>query len=449
MSRGGVDVIVEDLKNHPHCSHGPTILFSREVKGARRNYFACSTCRGRKQCNFFLWEDEKSKLTSSKAKVWEQEKTRHLKNINHRKKFVVLNDVLNLPPGKRKYCEDCSEFVLEKHKTKHEGHNVIKCLTDYQLNHPSEILSPAEDSKKEAQYLFSKSSTQTIVNIFIDRGYRNIICVGTPRIHEYIRSNCEDMRSILLDIDSRFHNFFGPLEYIWYNSFNHHFFFSEGKTVFYDFLKMTKGVNTALITDPPFGGRVEPLAFTLTTINSEYKNINNVQNDLPIFWVFPYFMEPQILNSLPEFKMLDYKVLYENHSSFHNGPKGRKQGSPVRIFTNVDSRLIKLPEDEYKFCTKCKKWISKENRHCDWCNDCTSKDGRTYVHCKLCKKCVKPTYKHCMECKRCTQVDHKCFTLEFSKRCFNCNEKGHKKEQCLQVKRKALISNKKKKKRKA
>lgn len=99
-----------------------------------------------------------------------------------------------------------------------------------------------------------------------------------------------------------------------------------------------RGKNTVLITDPPFGGRVEPLAFTLTTINDEYKNVNKIKDDLAMFWVFPYFMEPQILNSLPNFSMLDYKVLYDNHSSFQNGPKGRKQGSPVRIFTNVDPR---------------------------------------------------------------------------------------------------------------
>lgn len=92
------------------------------------------------------------------------------------------------------------------------------------------------------------------------------------------------------------------------------------------------------MTDPPFGGRIEPIVVTLTCINELYKKLNMVNNDLPMFWIFPYFMEPQILNHCPNFQMLDYKVEYENHSSFQTGPKGRKQGSPVRIFTNVDSR---------------------------------------------------------------------------------------------------------------
>lgn len=92
-----------------------------------------------------------------------------------------------------------------------------------------------------------------------------------------------------------------------------------------------------LITDPPFGGRIEPLAYVLNLINKQYKSLNKIKTDLPIFLIFPYFMEPQILNSLPNFKMLDYKVEYDNHPLFHSEKnKGRKYGSPVRIFTNIN-----------------------------------------------------------------------------------------------------------------
>lgn len=88
--------------------------------------------------------------------------------------------------------------------------------------------------------------------------------------------------------------------------------------------------------DPPFGGRTEPLAHTIKLIGEQYSQLNNKK--LPIFWIFPYFMEPQILNSLPELAMLDYKVGYDNHPLFQDGPKGRKLGSPVRIFTNISLR---------------------------------------------------------------------------------------------------------------
>lgn len=94
----------------------------------------------------------------------------------------------------------------------------------------------------------------------------------------------------------------------------------------------------AVIMDPPFGGRIEPLAQTVKTLNTLFRKINNAKTDLPVFWIFPYFMEPQIKNSLPEFTMMDYKVDYDNHPLFKNAPKGRNFGSPVRIFTNIDAR---------------------------------------------------------------------------------------------------------------
>lgn len=37
------------------------------------------------------------------------------------------------------------------------------------------------------------------------------------------------------------------------------------------------------------------------------------------FWIFPYFMESQIVSNLPSLAMLDYKVEYTNHSQFQNG----------------------------------------------------------------------------------------------------------------------------------
>lgn len=99
---------------------------------------------------------------------------------------------------------------------------------------------------------------------------------------------------------------------------------------------MFRGNNFLIIIDPPFGGRVELLSETLKKINNLYQTVNKRSNSLEIMWIFPYFMEPQILNSLPNFHMLDYKVDYENHPLFQDGLKGRKHGSPVRIFTNIN-----------------------------------------------------------------------------------------------------------------
>lgn len=104
---------------------------------------------------------------------------------------------------------------------------------------------------------------------------------------------------------------------------------------------------------------------------------------LETFWFFPYFMEQHILRSLPSFKMFDYKVNYDNHSSFTNlGNKKRKFGSPVRIFTNIPlSKLNLAGIDGYKYCKLCRFWVSKENKHCLECQSCTSKVS-IKIHCR-------------------------------------------------------------------
>lgn len=48
-------VLIEDLSSHPHCAHGPTLLFRRTFDSSDRfeDFFACSACRNRKECSFY------------------------------------------------------------------------------------------------------------------------------------------------------------------------------------------------------------------------------------------------------------------------------------------------------------------------------------------------------------------------------------------------------------
>lgn len=131
--------------------------------------------------------------------------------------------------------------------------------------------------------------------------------------------------------------------------------------------------------------------------------------------------------------MVDYKVDYTNHKLYHSGEKGRKQGSPIRIFTNVPLNRIHLPESEgYRLCRPCEQYRSIENIHCTVCKTCPSKNGSKYVHCNQCALCVKPSYRHCSQCNRCTQIQgHKCIDYQRNLTCWICRQKGHNEANCI------------------
>lgn len=196
--------------------------------------------------------------------------------------------------------------------------------------------------------------------------------------------------------------------------------------------------NVCLFTDPPFAARTEPLTETFKTLAKRYQKLNNHHKILPIFWVFPYFMENYVKKSMPEMEMIDYRVNYTNHKSYSEDSKDRKEGSPVRIFTNVNLNLIKFPSSQksYKFCKKCQKFVSASNKHCDVCKICPSKSGSTYTHCKQCCLCVKPTFKHCFTCGRCTGKDHSCKEFQKHQECWLCHKIGHHVEKkCPSIKK--------------
>lgn len=224
------------------------------------------------------------------------------------------------------------------------------------------------------------------------------------------------------------------MDYFHYNMFNDHFFAgSSAEMAFSEFLKKKNDNDRCCIfTDPPFGCRTEPLVYTLKALNQQYRDINKSHDILSIFWIFPYFMEMYIKTLMPEMTMLDYKVDYTNHETYHSGKNGRKQGSPVRLFTNVPDYSIELPSSEgYRFCKKCHRWVSHENQHCNRCKNCPSKNGSTYKHCNLCEICVKPTYVHCNNCWRCTQTEnHDCIKYQLNTKCPICFVKGHNELNC-------------------
>ena len=153
-------------------------------------------------------------------------------------------------------------------------------------------------------------------------------------------------------------------------------------------------------------------------------------------WVYPYFMERQVLAGDPDMAMSDYRVSYSDHVQYGETEQARKQGSPVRLFTDIPLGRVKLPAPEYYHCEACQQWRHVSNQHCATCGTCPSKDGRSYVHCDQCSRCVKPTYKHCDQCNRCALETHQCgnkpntkllkSSLPSKRKPFKQHRKGHK-----------------------
>ncbi|XP_068870419.1 rRNA N6-adenosine-methyltransferase ZCCHC4 isoform X2 [Aphelocoma coerulescens] len=265
---------------------------------------------------------------------------------------------------------------------------------------------------------------------------------NVDRLHEMIQSRASQeeefsVRSLLLDIDFRYSQFYTEGEFCHYNMFNHHFFGGEAAhETCRKFLYEENGERVIMVTDPPFGGLVEALASSFKKLMAMWKETEKEGHDnkeMPVFWIFPYFFESRILDFFPSFSMMDYQVDYDNHALYKHGKTGRRQ-SPVRIFTNLTPNMIVLPEEEgYRFCTVCQRYVSSGNQHCEICNSCTSKDGRRWKHCVLCKKCVKPSWFHCNNCNCCTLQKHSCEKTDIG--CFVCGKAGHKRSACPSLSR--------------
>jgi len=468
-------VLPSETKEYAACPHGPMLLFSKRKDG--RNYYACSASRDRKLCPFFLFADKKAPSAET-LRVWKESiDAEKLKSSSAESDLLRLKRVKSQPPNERSFCREpnCSTFVLPDEVGLHQNHRLFKKVTDRQLKRPMELLLPLEDPKLNAQFIFDDKSVGVVANILDELKFHHVICLGAPRIHEAVKSK-SPFRSFLLDIDVRFQTFFSSRIYARFNMFNAHFFSAESASGFREFLASCP-TPPVIVVDPPFGGRVQPIFATMRSISDgwlEARSLNPESPDaksaalkessanpesgflLPTFWAFPYFLEHSVQKERPEFRMLDYKVLYKNHPMFQNDKNskdGNKKGSPIRFFTNVKPALIHLPEPDHKFCSapECNRWVARANRHCAKCGVCPSKDGSTYTHCDVCQKCVKPSRIHCESCGRCEAAKHFCAAKENNnekgekeeeedgkningedEKCFNCGNPGHKRRHCPQ-----------------
>lgn len=214
-----------------------------------KEYFACSAYRDRKDCSFYLnaadKDDQKQKEGQKKWEAIHQEIICNIHNEKRYDKFVkIMNSLkstnmiqctemdkisldkikafdtysdLDFNKSKKRkrlkdasknldigYCQTCKVLVKNKN-SEHIVCEVVRNLTAHQLMHPTEILKPKENSKAEAQYFFKSEVVEKIVSIILKMNVSRILCIGTPRIHEYVLNKLKGkLESMLLDIDQSY-----------------------------------------------------------------------------------------------------------------------------------------------------------------------------------------------------------------------------------------------------
>lgn len=149
-------VIVKDLSDHPHCEHGPTLLFCRQSNNTDREerFFACSACRDRSECSFY--QPEHSKTNELKVKPSKEFQC-----------TFTLDQVGKLPASHRYYCHTCGAFVAQTQTAgEHDGHEMQRGVSDAQLVRPTTFLKPLSNDKREAQYFFDETSLNCFAKIF-------------------------------------------------------------------------------------------------------------------------------------------------------------------------------------------------------------------------------------------------------------------------------------------
>ncbi|XP_036900725.1 rRNA N6-adenosine-methyltransferase ZCCHC4 isoform X3 [Sturnira hondurensis] len=362
----GVEVVLlsDPATAAPLCPHGPTLLFAKVSHGKEetRRFYACSACRDRKDCDFFQWEDEK--LSGARLAAREARNRRCQPPLSRTQCVERYLQFVELPASQRKFCRQCQQLLLPNDWGEHQEHQVVGDISVAQLKRPSRLLSPLENKKTNAQYLFADRSCQFLVDLLSTLGFRRVLCVGTPRLHELIRLKASgdeksNIKSLLLDIDYRYSQFYMEDSFCHYNMFNHHFF--DGK-VDYD--------NHALYKHGKTGRKQSPVRI--------FTNI------------------PPNKIVLPAEEGYRFCPLCQRHVSLEN-----------------------------RHCEHCGSCTSKDGRkwnHCFLCKKCVKP---SWIHCSTCNCCALPD--HSCEgpkdgCFICGELDHKrstCPNISVSKKVNN------------------------------
>lgn len=417
----GVEVILPTPADAPHCVHGPALLFERFAQGddEHKKFFACSAYRNRKDCSLYVLLDKpwsKTKL-EERLNIFQEERKKRKWFVNNTERSDRVQTIRTA--AKMQFCQTCSIFVVEPDEPGlHPDHALVR--TNYKsVTNPSTLMNALTANEGNAQYLFASETTDFITKLITEKKFSHLLCLGTPRIHE-IFSTGKKPKTMLLDLDDRFIQFYPPTVFQHYNMASNFFFEEEGEKYLRMFLKKSKKV--ALVLDPPFGALARVISNNIDQLKAMVKEINP-EAEIIVYWIFPHFLSKHITEVQPTLKMCHFMVEYENHPVFK---KNNSTKSPVRIHTDQPLPEITLPDENYKDCEKCKAGVPKEVVHCTKCG-CCPPINRATKHCVKCERCVRDHYLHCDMCEGCRPSVHHCKSPSV---CHRCQQPGHKRRYC-------------------
>lgn len=214
-------MIANDPGDHPHCErHGPALLFRETFDDGRpaHQFYGCSANRDRKQCRV---RESAAELDASA----EDDRARSVAFEERLQQNAALfAQIQSLPATDRAYCAQCGRLVPASAIAEHAQHiGLVRTISDHQLGSPTRLLAPLSNDSREAQYFFADTTLLTIERILLAARIRRVVCIGAPRLHEYVREHSERLggcTSVLLDLDDRLEQFYGRHEFFRFNMFN-------------------------------------------------------------------------------------------------------------------------------------------------------------------------------------------------------------------------------------
>ncbi|KNC77791.1 hypothetical protein SARC_09763, partial [Sphaeroforma arctica JP610] len=553
----------------------PALLFERYTAVGKppSRYFACSAFRDRKLCPFYRTEDdvrrkERKRIREGLSDTLPAKPVSSRSGKEHRALLQeartllgsVQNPISGSDSGKTKrkhaqkensknrgvrFCPSCACLVTPRSLRNHADHKDVVAkqpsLTLHDLEVPTEHLRALDNDQSNAQYFFAKETATHMVSEFRRLGYRNILCIGTPRLHEMFIKNGSAVQTpptttpkgpvspnktnpsgtsctekdkskhktgthttAQIVNDDSVHEPQATASEMTQKAVDEPVTFSERER----YLHMLRRCD-AVVIDPPFAMLPEVLATCVRRVQADWlcvkdglistrekigdsphstcensrdtsgaerlikvpktneqlqiqphsqthmstqpheKTLNPKPPSLPTYLIMPYFMEPKLHAELPELRMHDYRVQYDNHSTYktrHTGTSRIVRDSPVRLYTNVPLKLwVPSPAEDYRFCSACDRYVALVNAHCAKCSDCTTKHGpTTNTHCDKCQKCVTAGSVHCDTCMFCVapSLKHVCEvkgkqkpsgmgkTRALPGQCHICGKTSHKRKDC-------------------